>query len=583
MRRDSQMTRWVAWSLLAIAAVLRAADAPGPAANASLPAPYVTKSSSLAIPFSVSNGTGELEPVEVQVHISYDRGANWNLYARHRPSDGEFVFRSRRDAEYWLATRTIDRRNQSHPAGPLAPQMRVIVDTAAPRLELSAEPGLPGEVLIVWKAIDETLDPSSVKLEGQIATSGVSVTWKPIDAGDASVSGGGTAVEGRTSWKPQGAGRVVNVRATVHDKAGNTATASRQVFLSKLKTEPLAATPDKPKENPYEILNREAQAAPQNMLPPVPVTPTAPRNNALSLDAASPPPSNVGGQSWPAEPRNDSLRPSNPDAPRETPTGPSNLIAQDNGQGPGRLASSGAANAPPPSTPPAGRIQEDWLAVERPRLTASKRFSLEYDVEAVAPDNLADVELWGTNDGGRNWMKWGSDADRASPFDVEVGGETIYGFRIVIVAKNGVASKPPQPGDPADVWVQVDATKPTCRLTQAAYGQGERAGQLDLRWEAADPNLTDRCVTLQFADRPDGPFTTIAANLPNNGQYWWQFDPRTPRKLYLRLEVRDAAGNIGVHQPPEPISVEGLAPRGRIRGLTTPEAVQGAFRAPLFR
>ena len=85
-------------------------------------------------------------------------------------------------------------------------------------------------------------------------------------------------------------------------------------------------------------------------------------------------------------------------------------------------------------------------------------------METVGPEGLADVELWGTSDGGRTWAKWGSDPDKQSPFDVEVNGEALYGFRVVIVGKSGLASNAPQAGDAADIWVGIDLTRPAARL-----------------------------------------------------------------------------------------------------------------------
>jgi hypothetical protein len=218
----------------------------------------------------------------------------------------------------------------------------------------------------------------------------------------------------------------------------------------------------------------------------------------------------------------------------------------------------------------------------KPRLTNSRRFSLDYDVESVGPEGLADVELWGTSDGGRTWAKWGSDPDRQSPFDVEVSGESLYGFRVVIIGRSGLASNAPQSGDAADIWVGIDQTRPAARLVSAAYGQGATAGKLDIRWEASDQNLTSRPVTLSISDRPDGAFTPIAAGLPNSGQYLWEYDPRSPRMVFLRLEVRDEAGNIAIDQLTEPIRIEGLQPKGRIRGFAPGEG-GGAFRPSIFR
>lgn len=230
-----------------------------------------------------------------------------------------------------------------------------------------------------------------------------------------------------------------------------------------------------------------------------------------------------------------------------------------------------------------GDLAEEFIP-GKPRMTNTRRFSLEYDVETVGPEGLADVELWGTTDDGQTWSKWGSDPDKISPFDVEVNGEGLYGFRVVIVGRNGLASNTPQPGDAADIWVGVDQTKPTARITAAAYGAGAQAGKLDIRWEASDENLASRPITLSMSDRPEGPYTPIAAGLPNTGQYYWQFDPRSPRQIFLRLEVHDQAGNYAVDQLVEPIHVEGLAPKGRIRGFApVPETSQPPFRSPLFR
>jgi hypothetical protein len=224
--------------------------------------------------------------------------------------------------------------------------------------------------------------------------------------------------------------------------------------------------------------------------------------------------------------------------------------------------------------------------VDKPQLSPSKSFSLDYDVDSVGPSGMKAAELWVTVDGGQTWEKWGEDEDRRSPFEIQVETERTFGFRMVIVANNGLATPSPQPGDAADIWVAIDSTKPRVRLLQAAYGQGEHAGQLDIRWEADDEHLGARPVSLAFSETPDGPYTTLAAGLPNNGQHYWTIDPRTPRQLYLRLEVRDDAGNLGVDQTAEPVSLEGLSPKGRIRGVVpsgASPALHGAFRTPLFR
>jgi hypothetical protein len=197
----------------------------------------------------------------------------------------------------------------------------------------------------------------------------------------------------------------------------------------------------------------------------------------------------------------------------------------------------------------------------------SRRFELEYDVESIGSSGVGKVELWSTRDAGRNWTLLGTDADAVSPYRVQVDDEGVYGFRIVIETASGVRSPSPQPGDLPEVWVGVDVTKPTAKLTTIQQRGVDDGGTLTLRWEASDRLLTDRPITLSFSDLSDGPWTTIAAGLPNNGVYDWSFGSRTPEKLYLKLEVRDSAGNATSYVTPEPTVIERVKPQGRIRGV----------------
>jgi hypothetical protein len=200
-------------------------------------------------------------------------------------------------------------------------------------------------------------------------------------------------------------------------------------------------------------------------------------------------------------------------------------------------------------------------------MTNIQQFNLDYAVDAVGPEGVEKVELWVTRNAGRDWDLWGVDEDRQSPLLVEAEAEGIYGFRVVIVGRNGLASQTPRAGDLADLWVGVDTTKPVAEITSAAYGSDQYAGHLDIRWTATDASLGNRPVSLLFSDSRSGPWTTLAAGLPNTGQYHWRVDWRVPEKFFLRLEVRDEAGNLCTHQLDRSISSAGLVPRGRIRGI----------------
>ena len=201
------------------------------------------------------------------------------------------------------------------------------------------------------------------------------------------------------------------------------------------------------------------------------------------------------------------------------------------------------------------------------RFSDSERFSLDYELEAVGSQGVEAIELYGSLDHGSTWSLWGQDPDRNSPFDIETKGEGVFGFRIVVVGGNGLASPRPLAGESPDIFVVVDRTRPRIRITGARYGEGDRTGGLVIGYECNDTNLPRRPIGLAFSGSPDGPWTTIAAGLENTGEYVWRADPNLPRQLYLRIDGTDQAGNVGTYILDQAINTQGLAPRARIRGF----------------
>jgi len=201
------------------------------------------------------------------------------------------------------------------------------------------------------------------------------------------------------------------------------------------------------------------------------------------------------------------------------------------------------------------------------RYSSSRKFSLEYEIESAGLSGVADVELWGTTDRGVTWKRWGSDPDRESPFDIETNNDGAYGFRIVVVANNGLATPRPLENDTPDMFVIVDTVSPMLRITAAAYGEGNQTGSLVIRYECDDLHLTPRPISLAFGSTPTGPWSTIAAGLENQGAYVWPADPHLPRQIYLRVDAIDLAGNLAHYILETPINIQGLAPRARIRGF----------------
>jgi hypothetical protein len=143
----------------------------------------------------------------------------------------------------------------------------------------------------------------------------------------------------------------------------------------------------------------------------------------------------------------------------------------------------------------------------------------------------------------------------------------VYGFRLLPQAREGLTVQPPKSGDAPDVWVMVDATLPVARITGVRVGRGNELGQLQISWEATDVHLAERPITLLFGETPQGPWRVLASQLANTGNYTWQVDDRVPQRVFIRVEVVDAAGNTGADVTRDPVRCDGLAPQGLIRAV----------------
>lgn len=589
-----------------------------PAKSSSLPKAVATNQKSFFIPVAVDRKQAGHDPVEVQLLVSADQGKTWSTYARQAADSKGFQFQGRDDGEYWFASRTVDAQGRAKPSE-VEVELRIAIDSTPPKIDLDAAVDAKGNVNAAWRVTDSTAAMELVKIDYQSGDS-LKPTWQAVqlETGDQQITSG--LLTGAKSFTPRTTSRAVDLRIVVRDQAGNIAADTKRVFLpresramvSKLpEWPPRAATTPAPTKSvgstdPFTarqfedggVLNPNTKSAAPTATPAIEPAAEQPQNSGPSpqdrvaakpqvlasnplpreTSTVSPPvrdrvvaqPSSTGSSNPLIWPQDNEVRPPAEQAPI-TPITPSEI-----GPAPTNPTTT---DGPPPST-----VGDSSAGNIKPQLTSSKSFALEYDLDSVGPAGVRAVELWVTTDNGETWQKWGEDEDKKSPFDIQVESERNFGFRMVIVSNNGLAGRAPEPGDAADVQVEVDSTIPTARLLQAGYGVAEHSGQLDIRWEAEDLHLGQRPVTISFSESPDGPFSILAAGLPNDGQYYWTIDPRTPRKLYLRLEVRDEAGNVAVDQTLEPISLEGLSPRGRIRAVVPPGGEpRGAFRAPLFR
>jgi hypothetical protein len=554
--------------------------------------PITTRQTLFSIPFQIDRAQAAArQPTEVQLHVSADRGANWQLYSRVKPEQGKFLFRAVTDGEYWFAICTVDAGGQVRPERAKGPGLRVVVDTTLPDLELDARQGEAGQILLNWEVTDARLDPNTLKIQYRAEPND---PWQLVAIDPKRVNVSGSTCTGDVIWWPEGRSNVVEIRAEAADTAGNSAVSHAQVRLNRV----AAADRRYPSD-----LTPESQAGVADSDPP-------PARGWRASDVSTRPASQRYSSPNPnpnpdPNPNHNYQTPSNYDPPgnldRPGPSAlsrphrpPESSLAADVNPAMGNPYQDHAAirnpyvtpqqappqQAPPQQAPPQAGVVTGGHPVsatvppeEPPQMVNSRLFELEYNVDSLGPSRIGRVVLWGTRDGGRTWASYGTDRDNQSPMLVAVPGEGLYGFRVGVQDGRGSGEKP-QSGDPPEVRIGVDLTKPDARILSAEPRTGQQAGQVVIRWEADDPMLAARPVSLFYSDLPSGPWREIAAGLENTGVYAWSTGGRLPERTYLRLEVRDTAGNVGVFETPRAVALDPAAPAARIGG------VRPVFEAP---
>lgn len=543
------------------------------------------QSAQFKIPFNVeARGNAALQ---VQLWVSTDDGASWQPHGKLTPDAKYFEFRAAAEGVYLFKVESIDATGVSFPSA--APPLKVLVDTTKPHAELKADVDATGQLVVDVRVADEYLDVESAELR---VRSDHESQWRELPL---SLTRSGEFFAGQANLDLAPC-REIALVFTVKDRAQNLGEATLQYSVPRTAAAEsdmtLAST-----RQPSKVATARPPSSPSPATPwadgvALPSTPGATRWNPTTVLPSQPagsnfptvplqsaPPGKLVAQGSlsldaPAEVQVEELPPP-PALEREYP------IATD-------------ADSPPPTTPPPTdelqlsdepqgadslspqqkvvETESSSVATETTTIGAayhckSRTFSLDYSVQALGGSALADVELWGTEDGGRTWQKWGSDPDRVSPFDVQVGNDGLFGFRMVIVGVNGVVSNRPREGDAADVWINVDTARPNIKITRAVYGEGPEDGLLVIDYTCEDGHLAERPINLFYSERVDGPWETVASGLANTGLYLWKVAPSLPNKIFLKVEAIDKAGNLGAHRLDLPIDVRGLIPRGIIQGF----------------
>jgi hypothetical protein len=182
----------------------------------------------------------------------------------------------------------------------------------------------------------------------------------------------------------------------------------------------------------------------------------------------------------------------------------------------------------------------------------SKHIQFNYEIKNIGPSGIMGVELYYTRDG-QTWAKSPTGMQRDNPYYIEVAEEGIYGFSLIPRTGFGGGQDPPTTGDPPQVWVEVDVTKPIVFITGTQPGAGSRT--LTINWKATDKNLGRRPISLYFSDQA-GQWLPITTHLENIGEYTWQIPLSIPSSFRVRVEATDLAGNTGLAETPTPIFID---------------------------
>src|SRR5262249_54780236 len=162
----------------------------------------------------------------------------------------------------------------------------------------------------------------------------------------------------------------------------------------------------------------------------------------------------------------------------------------------------------------------------------------------------------------KKWERYGDDPKKSPPFNATLPGEGVYGLTLVVKSGVGLGDKPPQAGDPPQMWIEVDLTKPVVQIlnTEAAKVQGGET--LTITWKADDKNMAAQPITLYYAEQADGAWTPIAGGLENTGRYIWRVPQGTPFRFFVRVEAIDRGGNVGRAETKQPVVVDLAQPKG---------------------
>ncbi len=166
------------------------------------------------IPYQLDSA--DSQAVAVRLYVSTDLGRRWQLYTQQATTQPYFQVQVGQDGEFWFSPLTVDANNQVHPPGPIQPQLKLVVDTTKPALELNAALDASGVLTGSYEAKDPALDVAAVKVEFQ---SGPGQPWQPVAISTPPNGSPHDSITGQLNFRPLTNARAANLRLTARDRA----------------------------------------------------------------------------------------------------------------------------------------------------------------------------------------------------------------------------------------------------------------------------------------------------------------------------------------------------------------------------
>ncbi|HEY7422815.1 MAG TPA: hypothetical protein VH682_01015 [Gemmataceae bacterium] len=482
--------------------------------------------------------------------VSHDRGVTWDIGPQEPPTAKAFRYHAKEDGPYWFIVQEEDLNKNLNPRDPMRarPSQCLIVDTAKPKIEVTAEHLSNGEIRARWNISEQNPDESSLRLEYLTNTMRPDQHPTPLPSP--------TTLQGEKQFNPGNGVREVIVRVRMQDRAGNIGQGEAKVVIGGAAASAAPGGNESPSFGVIPTMRSDQTATP----------------GMLTSRQTQNPKADTGPQGLPA--------PTGGPQPMQPP--PEELNPG------GRTPAAGAPPAQKDPEQPTTAPETPHGALPALKLVNKREVRLDFEVAKVGPSGLGGANVYVTLNEGATWtplqgelplnLPAGADTPGPGPVhgsvSVQLPNEKmIYGFIVAVKSKAGLARPAPKSGEPPQVRVELDASAPKAQLF-SPIPDPSQPNSLILSWSAADRNLANNPITIEWAERKEGPWNPIGDQLANSsatgalpaeatGSHVWQLPERMPSRVYLKLTAIDTAGNKAVAAADKPVLIDLSVPETR--------------------